>query len=79
MLAHIAWALYLLLHLLVYACAAEYNVCSSVTRNVLNCVIILCAIPGKYTGCPNHSGEPGTVCKNFQGSPELLSKLFRGL
>ena len=33
--------------------------------------------PGKYTGCPNYSGGPGTDFKIFQGSPELLSKLFR--
>jgi len=34
---------------------------------------------GKYTGCPNYSGGPGTACKIFQGSLELLSKLFRVL
>jgi hypothetical protein len=39
-------------------------------------LIIYTVLPGKYTGCPNYSGGPGTACKIFQGSPELLSKLF---
>ena len=34
---------------------------------------------GKYTGCPNYSGGPGTAFKILQCSPELLSKLFRVL
>ena len=36
-------------------------------------------LAGKYTGCPNYLGGPGTACRIFQGSLELLSKLFRVL
>ena len=51
----------------------------TVLLQVCVCVCVCVCVSGKYTGCPNYSGGPGTACKIFQGSPELLSKLFRVL